>query len=53
VIEKGAFADIVVWDEAKFRATATYDRPHEFAEGVKLVLVNGKAKEGGRFLERA
>jgi len=53
VIEKGAFADIVVWDEAKFRATATYDKPHQFTEGVKAVLVNGKAKEGGRFLVRA
>jgi len=52
VIEKGAFADIVVWDEAKFRASATYERPHQFAEGVMTVLVNGKQKEGGRFLER-
>jgi len=53
VIEKGAFADLVVWDEAKFRATATYDKPHQFSEGIKTVLVNGKAERGGRFLERA
>jgi len=53
VIEKGAFADIVVWDEAKFRATATYDKPHQFSDGVKLVLVNGRREGGGRFLERA
>jgi len=42
-----------VWDEAKFRATATYDKPHQFSEGIKAVLVNGKAEGGGRFLERA
>lgn len=52
VIEKGAFADIAVWDEAKFRSPATYARPHQFAEGVKVVLVNGQTKDGGRFLER-
>jgi len=52
VIEKGAFADIAVWDEAKFRSAATYDKPHQFAEGVKLVLVNGQREGGGRFLER-
>jgi len=52
VIAKGAFADVVVWDEAKFRATATYDKPHQFTEGIKVVLVNGREKEGGRFLER-
>jgi len=53
VIEKGAFADIVVWDEAEFRSAATYDRPHQFTEGIKTVLVNGKSEGGGRYLERA
>jgi len=53
VIEKGAFADIIMWDEAKFRAKATYANPHQFSEGVKLVLVNGKTSGGGRFLERS
>jgi len=52
VLEKGAFADIVVWDEANFRSTATYAKPHQFAEGIKTVLVNGKTREGGMFLER-
>lgn len=62
VLEKGAFADLVVWDEAEFVAKATYLDPHQFTGGVKLVMVNGvvpyadgsfTGRRGGRFLERA
>lgn len=52
VLKAGAFADIVVWKEEEFRAKATFANPHQFTEGVKLVLVNGKRERGGRFLER-
>lgn len=61
VLEKGAFADLVVWDEASFAAKATYLRPHQFSDGVRLVMVNGvvpyangvfTGRRGGRFLER-
>ena len=61
VLEKGAFADIVVWKEDEFRSTATYVDPHRFASGVKCVMVNGTVpfaagrftgERGGRFLER-
>ena len=61
VIEKGAFADIAVWNEAEFKARSTYDAPHAFSSGVEFVMVNGKApyvagkftgERGGRFLER-
>lgn len=61
VLEKGAFADLVVWDEASFAAQATYLAPHRFARGVALVMVNGvvpysrgafTGARGGRFLER-
>ena len=41
VIEKGAFADIVVWDEGDFAAKATYLNPHRFSTGVRLAMVNG------------
>ena len=60
-IEKGAYADLVVWREAEFQARATFDAPHRFTEGVKCVLVNGvipyrdgqfTGRRGGRFLER-
>ena len=50
VVEKGAFADIVVWREAEFKSTSTYDRPHSFASGVECVMVNGSVPyRGGRF----
>ena len=61
VIERGAFADIAVWEEDGFRAQATYVAPHRFASGVSLVMVNGRipyrdgtftGDRGGRFLER-
>lgn len=52
VLKEGAFADIVVWKEEEFKAKATFANPHQFTEGVKLVLVNGKRERGGRFLER-
>ena len=61
VLAKGAFADLVVWDEASFAAKATYLRPHQFTDGVRLVMVNGvvpyangvfTGRRGGRFLAR-
>ena len=60
VLERGAFADVVVWNEAEFRSPATYTDPHRFAEGVRNVLVNGSISElssparrnAGRFLSR-
>ena len=60
-IEKGAFADLVVWDEAEFRAKATFTEPHQFTGGVRCVMVNGSipyrdgaftGSRAGRFLER-
>ena len=61
VIEKGAFADIAIWEEEEFSSSATYVEPHKFARGVKAVLVNGAVSyadgkftgdRAGRFLER-
>ena len=61
VIRPGAYADLAVFDEAAFCDAATYARPHQFAAGMRYVIVNGAVsyEEGrftgerrGRFLER-
>ncbi len=37
----GYLADVVVFDPQAIRDNATYDRPHQYATGVREVLVNG------------
>jgi N-acyl-D-aspartate/D-glutamate deacylase len=49
VLRPGAFADIVVFDLERVRDRATYQRPHQLADGMVYVLVNGGlAVEDGR-----
>jgi N-acyl-D-aspartate/D-glutamate deacylase len=38
----GMYADVVAFDSATVIDRATYDKPNELAEGIRLVLVNGK-----------
>jgi N-acyl-D-amino-acid deacylase len=38
---KDAQADIVVFDPEKIRATANFEQPYQFAEGISHVFVNG------------
>jgi len=40
-VEKGWFADLVVFDEARVNDTATYREPKQFPTGIPHVLVNG------------
>jgi N-acyl-D-amino-acid deacylase len=40
-LERGSFADVVVFDPMKIADRATYDRPHQYATGVLHVFVNG------------
>jgi len=55
VLRPGAFADIVVFDLARVRDTATYDQPHRLAEGMVHVVVNGRVAiaDGALANERA
>lgn len=41
-IDQDFFADLVLFDSAKIRDTATYTSPHSYPEGIAYVLVNGK-----------
>ena len=48
VLREGLKADIAIFDPATIRDTATFEKPHSYAEGVDYVIVNGQvAFEGG------
>jgi len=42
VLRAGAFADVAVFDLGRVRDMSTYDKPHQVAEGMVHVLVNGR-----------
>lgn len=41
LLKEGYFADVVLFDPAKIQDHATFDKPHQYATGVKHVFVNG------------
>jgi len=42
VLRPGMKADIAVFDPARVRDMATFDKPHQYAEGFAYVIVNGQ-----------
>jgi dihydroorotase/N-acyl-D-amino-acid deacylase len=43
ILRPGMKADVVVFDPARVRDRATYENPHQYPEGITLVVVNGVA----------
>ncbi|MBA3677590.1 MAG: amidohydrolase family protein [Sphingosinicella sp.] len=41
-LKAGSFADIVIFDPARYAAQSTYEQPKLLAAGVRTVVVNGK-----------
>lgn len=41
VLQKGNFADLVIFDAANVRSRSTIDEPRVYPEGIRLVVVNG------------
>jgi N-acyl-D-aspartate/D-glutamate deacylase len=41
LLKEGMFADVVVFDPATIADRATFEKPHQYAVGVKHVFVNG------------
>ena len=42
VLREGAFADLFIFNPDTIRDTATYTDPHQLAEGIDTVVVNGR-----------
>ena len=40
-LKVGNYADIVIFDPAKVKDNATFEKPHQYAEGMIDVFVNG------------
>jgi N-acyl-D-aspartate/D-glutamate deacylase len=45
-------ADITIYDPQRVRDRATFDQPHQYAEGFSHVIINGQVVfEGGRMTD--
>lgn len=62
LLKEGFWADVVIFDWATIKDTATWDKPHQFPVGIDYVLVNGEivvdhgehtGKRPGKALSRA
>jgi dihydroorotase/N-acyl-D-amino-acid deacylase len=50
ILKPGFYADLVMFDPEKVTDKATFENPHQYSEGMDLVMVNGKPVwEDGKF----
>ena len=48
LIKKGMKADITIFDKNTVKDNATFTSPHQYPDGIKYVIVNGKLTNGQR-----
>ncbi len=53
LIRVGLKADLTVFDPTTVRDRATFEQPHQYAEGVSLVVVNGQIVFDGKAMTAA
>ena len=53
VLRPGMKADIAVFDPARVRDMATFEKPHQYAEGFSSVIVNGEVVFDGKAITSA
>jgi N-acyl-D-amino-acid deacylase len=53
VLKPGMKADITVFDPARVRDMATFEKPHQYAEGISSVIVNGQVVFDGKAMTAA
>ena len=53
VLKQGMKADLVVFDPARVRDMATFEKPHQYAEGFSSVIVNGQLVFDGKAMTSA
>lgn len=52
-IREGYYADIVIFDPAEIRDLSTFEDPHQYSEGMRYVIVNGRFSiDNGEFLNK-
>ncbi len=50
ILKPGFYADVVIFDPARVIDKATFEHPHQYSEGIEVVIVNGQPVwEGGTF----
>ncbi|WP_181410195.1 amidohydrolase family protein [Paenibacillus sp. tmac-D7] len=42
IVQEGYFADLVVFNEQEIRDRATFEKPRQYPDGIKYVMVNGR-----------
>ena len=42
VLREGMKADVVIFDPATVRDIATFEQPHQYAQGISVVVINGQ-----------